>query len=91
MVRLLKSQVLFDLFSGIKCECKKNHVNVPGEGSCQIISTAPQHKGNKMCHVEQPSSCSDLVEDLGGEYYSVQACDNIGETLNHGYGQKLLR
>ena len=46
------------------------------------MSVSPQHKGKKMCYVEQPSSCSDLVEDSDGEYYSEQACEKIGLPKN---------
>ena len=59
---------IFPVSTSRGCTCK-DLLNQSGYGNCLDDEY-------NMCYVEQPSSCSDLVDsgDLPGEKYSEEAC-----------------
>ena len=54
------------------CECL-DRVDENGYGNC-----LPDQDGNTGCYVIQPSSCTDLTEDVPNELWSYTACSEQG-------------
>lgn len=69
---------------GSFCTCK-DFVNDGGFGNCFKRSGHSKHGGKAVCYVEQPSTCSDLIDSKAnpGEKVSAEACQLKGKTLRH--------
>ena len=70
----------FEYILGSFCSCK-DFVNDGGFGNCFKRSGHSKHGGNVVCYVEQPSTCSDLIESKAnpGEKVSAEACKLKGK------------
>ena len=66
--------------AGSFCNCK-DFVNDGGFGNCFKRSGHSKHDGNVVCYVEQPSTCSDLIDSRSnpGEKISAEACKLKGK------------
>ena len=75
----------------IGCSCK-NLVNENGQGNCLKNSPSSQHNGDKICYVEMPSGCSDLVASNTnrGEFYSEEACKGLIHYLISQIGETTI-
>ena len=71
-------------FLGLFCTCK-DFINDGGFGNCFKKSGHSKHGGKAVCYVEQPSTCSDLIDSKAnpGEKVSAEACQLKGKTLRH--------
>ena len=70
----------FELFLGLFCTCK-DFINDGGFGNCFKKSGHSKHGGKAVCYVEQPSTCSDLIDSKAnpGEKVSAEACQLKGK------------
>ena len=69
------------LFAGCKC---KDFVSENGHGNCLTNSKHSQHNGDKMCYVEMPSRCQDLVASSANpeNFFSEEACKKKGSSFH---------
>ena len=66
-------------FLTASCSCSK-YIDVNGYGKC-LKPRGGNHR--LVCYVNEPSSCSDLVDGEEGKRYSYEACSELGEIRHY--------
>ena len=69
-----------DQGSELALETGPEVVSEKGHGNCLTNSKHSQHNGDKICYVQMPSRCQDLVASVAnpGDFFSEEACKMKG-------------